>query len=75
MLSTELTDVLQEPAIEEIDEELIYAFEKRFGKKLINVLETYENMSREAAYVFDDGLGGYTIKGIIASLREDRFFN
>ncbi len=70
-----LIDELQEVQPEEINEELVHAFERVYDKKLVSVHETYENLVREPAYVFNDGLGGYTIKGIIASLKENRFFD
>jgi len=47
---------------------LILKFCERYGVELICVQKTREEMILEPLYIFNDNLGGYTIKGIKDSL-------
>ena len=41
-------------------------FCRLYDAKLQNILPTRENENFEPLYIFDDGLGGYTLEGILS---------
>lgn len=50
-------------------EEYVREYCQQKGVELIGVRRTWERGFLEPLYFFDDGLGGYTIGGIVESLR------
>ncbi len=65
-----LGECLEEKLLEQVRETrpLIEDFCKKYENKLIRITTTMEKGISEPAYIFDDGLGYYTIEGIKASL-------
>lgn len=46
----------------------VFEFCQRFNVEVIDIMKTREEMVLEPLYVFNDNLGGYTLKGIRDSL-------
>ncbi len=61
--------------INEFIKPLISEFSRQCNSKLIRVEETWENGFSETSYIFNDGLGGYTFKGLIDSLEKSYELN
>ena len=65
-------DIQTELRTQEVEnKEYINQFCEKFGVKLVKTDYTTENGEPEPMYVFNDGLGGYTIEGIRNSLTEN----
>lgn len=54
--------------VNSVDEPFVKEFCRRENVKLVSIDVTTENGSSEALYLFNDGLGGYTIQGVVDSL-------
>ena len=67
---TDFGECLEEKLLEQVRETkpLIEEFCKKYENKLVRITTTTEKGILEPAYIFDDGLGYYTVEGIKASL-------